>query len=152
SVSAGAIAMGVAAVVLTGWALHLVVLEGMGSAITMKANAAIAIFAAGLSLAYAGYGRRGSRVAAVAALIAATLGALTLLEHITGINLGIDTWLFTEAPGALATASPGRMGPNASLSLTVLGAALYFLQGRDARWATRAQAFACVALVTSLVA
>jgi hypothetical protein len=67
-----------------------------------------------------------------AALIS-LLGALTLVEHLAGINLGIDTLLFDEAPGAVATTAPGRMGPPASISFLLLGAGLLLLGGGGAR-------------------
>ncbi len=64
--------------------------------------------------------RTGTALAALVFLV----GVLTLAEHLTRLGLGIDQLLATELPGAAATASPNRMGPPGSLSLTLLGAAL----------------------------
>ena len=58
------------------------------------------------------------------------IAALTFAEHLSGADLGIDQQLFDEPPGASATASPGRMGPPASLSFTLAGAALLLLDVR----------------------
>ena len=59
------------------------------------------------------------------------LGALTLSEHLFGWNLGIDQLLATEVPGVARTASPNRMGPPASLSMTLLGLAVAGAGGAD---------------------
>src|SRR5205814_901085 len=51
----------------------------------------------------------------------------TLVEHLTGINLGIDTLLFKRPWGQSAAAAPMRMGPPASLSFLMIGIALLLL-------------------------
>ena len=91
----------------------------------MKANAAVGLLACGLSLRLiVGPGRVRLWLAVACAMVAGTIGVLTLSEHIVGWNLGIDELLFIEAPGALATSSPGRMGLNGSVSLTLAAVAL----------------------------
>jgi PAS domain S-box-containing protein len=69
-------------------------------------------------------------------LFVAAIGGATLLQHLTGWNLGIDTLLFDEAPGALATSAPGRMGPPASISYLAAGTALVLTTaaGRMRQW------------------
>lgn len=57
------------------------------------------------------------------------IGLATFSQHLFGWNLGIDQLLFTEQPGAVATTSPGRMGPPASFSFTLAGIALLLLHG-----------------------
>jgi PAS domain S-box-containing protein len=67
------------------------------------------------------------RVAAqIAASAVALIGGLTLFEHITGINLGIDTLLIERSWGQRAAAAPMRMGPPASTSFLILGVTLLF--------------------------
>jgi signal transduction histidine kinase/ActR/RegA family two-component response regulator len=63
---------------------------------------------------------------ALAGLVA-TVGGLTLFEHVTGINLGIDTLLFKRAWGQTAATAPMRMGLPASLSFLMIGIALLLL-------------------------
>ncbi len=96
----------------------------------MRMNTAIGITTAALSLvccdASAGTGCR--RLAQVLGGIAGAIGALTAVEDLASINLGIDL-LFAPAtiPGDLANAivrHPGRMSLNAALSLALLGLAL----------------------------
>ncbi len=71
--------------------------------------------------------RAGSIARTLARILACAvlaLGGLTLLEHLTGANLGIDTLLFDRPWGQSAAASPMRMGPPASGSFLLLGASL----------------------------
>ena len=46
----------------------------------------------------------------VLAIVPASLGGLTLFEHLTGIDLGIDQLLATEPAGALATGESEQDG------------------------------------------
>jgi signal transduction histidine kinase len=144
--------MAVAALVLAGWSLDLAALKGVGGPITMKANAAIALMAAGLALRLRASDRPLPRVVGrTCAVLAGIVGGLTLSEHVIGWNLGIDELLFREAPGAAATTSPGRMGPNASLSLTVGAVALWWLYDGGPRAVARAQIVGAVIAVFALV-
>jgi PAS domain S-box-containing protein len=60
------------------------------------------------------------------------LGSATLFQHFSGIDLGIDTMLVEPAWGVKAAMSPGRMGPPASTSYTLLGLALVLIAtGRE---------------------
>jgi signal transduction histidine kinase len=139
--------MTVGITVLTGWAFDLTLLKGLGGAITMKANAAVALLASGIALYSLGsVSRSQGTVVRIGAIVAGLLGLLSLSEHLFGWNLGIDELLVREAPGAAATTSPGRMGPNASLSLTLAGIALWSLYRGGARAIARAQVLgACIA-------
>ena len=114
--------------VLTGWLLNIQGLKSGFGQITMKPNAALALLLAGVSLWLLNSDQTKKTLYRAAAqscaAIVALLGALTLSEHIFGWNLGIDEFLFTEPAGALATASPGRMGLNASTCFTLAGVAL----------------------------
>lgn len=126
---------------LTDWA---------GIGISMKANPAIAAMAAGAALLLswpATVRWRGARAGAVhtrarrwvdplalvsvrvLGAIVAVIGALTLLQHVADVNLGIDTVVSSEPWGTRGTAAPGRMGPPASLSFTLTGSALILLTG-----------------------
>ena len=125
---AGAYALLGGIVSFSGWAFGVErFADWNGSGIAMKANTALAAAVAGAALLIA-VTRSDSRplVRGLGWLVAA-LGGLTLLEHVTGWNLGIDTLLFDEAPDARATAAPGRMGPPAATSFLLLGSALALL-------------------------
>ncbi len=58
--------------------------------------------------------------------IVTVIGGLTLLEHLTDVNLGIDTVLFQRTWGQRASDAPMRMGLPASTSFFILGLALVF--------------------------
>ncbi len=127
SQAAACIAVATGIIVLAGWAFDVPALTGFYADITMKANAAVCFIFAGLALfllnCNAGF-RNVQTLGFGLALVPTFLGVLTLMEHLSGWNLGIDQLLFSEPPGALATASPGRMGVNASISFTLCGVAL----------------------------
>lgn len=54
----------------------------------------------------------------------AAVGAMTMYQHLTGVNLGIDTYLIYRPWGLRAAMAPMRMGPPAATSFTVLGIGL----------------------------
>ncbi len=119
--------------VLAGWFIGNDILKGAGGPIMMKANTAVALLASGLSLRlFVRPGRIAAILSTLFALFVGVLAATTLSQHIIGWHLGIDELLFIEGPGSPATASPGRMGINASLSLTLVAVALLTLRQRPA--------------------
>ncbi|MEO8223680.1 MAG: PAS domain-containing protein [Gammaproteobacteria bacterium] len=91
--------------------------------VSIQPNAALvaALSGVGVLLARAGERTAGALVGGFLLL----LGALTLIEHLPGLNLGIDTLLTFDRPwGTAGTVSPGRMWVPASLSWTLVGAGL----------------------------
>jgi len=135
SIVAGIFIMLVGAVALAGWFLDIDRFKSIHGDIIMKANTALLLVLSGLSLCLLNvdpekkYLRITGRVCAA---VVAVLGILTLSEHLFGWNLRIDQLLFEEPHGALATASPGRMGPPASCCFTFAGVALLLLYSRRA--------------------
>ncbi|HEX2139434.1 MAG TPA: HAMP domain-containing sensor histidine kinase [Woeseiaceae bacterium] len=130
--TASVVVMLAGALALAGWILDSAALKGLSAGITMKANAALAFLFAGASLWLfaarpyrSGYRRAGQALA----LAAGSIGIATFSQHLFGWNLGIDQLLFAEPPGAVATTSPGRMGPPASACFTLAGIALLLLHG-----------------------
>lgn len=96
-----------------------------GEGISMLANTAIAAASAGAALILLYFGQRWA--AGVAGSITGLVGVATLLQHLTGINLGIDTLILYPQWGDIATIAPGRMGPPAATSFTIAGAAIIIL-------------------------
>lgn len=121
--------------------------------IYIKTNAALGLLLAGVSLIllipeemrpirrWAGH---------VGAAVVLLLGALTLGQHLTGWDIGIDQLLATELPGAAAVTSPNRMGPPAAVSLLFLGLAL-LLMSRPGRHVEAVALHQFLALVVVLV-
>jgi signal transduction histidine kinase/CheY-like chemotaxis protein len=115
----------------------------------IKTNTAICLACIGLATLLIASGRTWQRwVGTVLALVAATAGGLTLSQHLGGWDLGIDQLVAREAPGAIATTSPNRMGPPASAALLLLGVALVLLDRRSRRLQVAGQA---LALLTSAI-
>jgi PAS domain S-box-containing protein len=137
SVSRGASALVIAAgcLVLVGWMLDIATLKSVFPGfVTMKANTALALIFAGLSLwslpaEHPGRWTRRGGFACAAAV--ALVGILTLGEYLLGRDLGIDQLLVEEPAGAERTSHPGRMAPNSALSFLLIGCGL-LLRGRRA--------------------
>ncbi len=149
--SLAAVATG--ALVAAAWFLNIHAL--LAGAIVMKTNAAVGILLAGTSLFLLlperpGPWRRWAARACAAVVL--LLGAVTLVEHVSGWDLHVDQLLAREAPGASATTSPNRMGPPAALSLVLLGAALLSLSRREGRrlWQPLAVVVGLLALLPTL--
>lgn len=122
-------------VTLTGWlTANLRLISWDYSGITMKVNSALCAVFAGAAIMMIAL-RVGSRsiVTALGALVA-MIGTLTMFEHLTGINLGIDNLIVTDTFGGLPNAASGRMGPPGSTSFILIGLAIILLtRGRRPR-------------------
>lgn len=90
----------------------------------MKANAALCSILAGSALLNLLLAPQLKLLIRILGAIVCAIGVLTLAQHLTGIDIGIDTLIFHEPAGTLATAAPGRMGPTASTAFTLIGIAL----------------------------
>ena len=92
------------------------------SSSTVHFNTALLFAAAGGGL-LAGL-RGGRRLAAGCAGLVLLLAALTLLQYLWGVDLGIDEWLVRDAAGTVA---PGRMAPNTAVTFVLGGLGMLFL-------------------------
>ena len=119
---------------LAGWLFDIARLKSIYGLITMKPNAALGLILIGVALlAVKASDQNSYRILGqVCAASAALMGVLILSQHVFGWNLGIDQLLFSEAPGALATTSPGRVGITASSCFMLYGASLLLLYQRRA--------------------
>jgi signal transduction histidine kinase/CheY-like chemotaxis protein len=145
-----------AAAALVGWVNHVPPLTSLYlPGPTLKTNAALSLVCgalANLVLTTADVRQPRWRIlVTVLALVPLSLGALTLSEHIMGWDLRIDQLLATEAAGALATMSPNRMGPIASMSNLLIGAALLSATSRSPRRRARSHFLAFVACIIVLL-
>jgi PAS domain S-box-containing protein len=145
--------MGLGVVVLFGWWADIpalkTILPGLAG---MKANTAT-----GMILSFAtiwllvpdriAAWRRNLGLVLAGAVVA--LGAATLLEYGSGVNLGIDEFLVRDDLGAAMTPSPGRMGANTAANFALIGAALLILQARFSRAVLWSQLAATAALVVT---
>ena len=153
---AGVFAIAVGVVGLLGWVLDVETLKSAFTGpVTIKANAAMCLILLGGALLLLApqepQGRLPGAAAGARAMaaVALSVAGLTFLQHVGGFDFGIDQLLFREVPGAVATASPGRMGPPASLSFVLAGLALLLLNVRTPRGGVPSQ---WLALLVGLIA
>ena len=146
----GAFVVVVGTAVLTGWFFGIESLKAVYGPITMKANTSVGLALCGIALLLVSCGWRTSAV--LPAAVGGAIGAATLSQHLFGWDLGIDQFLFTELPGAAATASPNRMGPHGSLSLGLAGASIALLRWPAPRVIRVVQAMTFTGLALALLA
>jgi PAS domain S-box-containing protein len=114
-------------VTLLGWKFDLPRLtDWTGEGISMFPIAAICSISVGIGLMLLVSRPRDWSVAAVRCVggMVLFISGLTLLQHITGADFGIDTLILSRPWGQTAAAAPMRMGPPASTSFAILGTSL----------------------------
>ena len=149
--AAAAYAVAGGAVTLLGWILDSPRLTDWANiGISMFPNTALCASLTGVALLLLTRHRAGERsrtAPRILGIIVAVIGGLTLFEHVSGKNLGIDTLLFDRPWGQRAAAAPMRMGPPASTSFLILGAGLLLATGgQRARWLASTLAILPVAI------
>ncbi len=122
---------------LVGWSFNISVFKSVlpGTA-TMKANTALCLILAGVSLGLKTriqWSIRATRIAQGCAIAVGTIGLLTLSQYFFGWDLGIDQLLFQDQPISAKDSYPGRMGDNTALNFVLIGGALW-LTGRRIRY------------------
>lgn len=119
--------------------------------VAMHSNTALGLFASGFSLWLLLHKRRGQwfrRLGYVAAVFVTLLGALTLLELIFRIHLGIDRLLPGGSGSGTQFSVMSQMGLNTAFCLLALGVALLLI---DARGVARGWAMQLPAVVVWLI-
>ncbi|MDX1993728.1 MAG: ATP-binding protein [bacterium] len=132
--STGALAIGLAG--LLGWILDL---QGLKSLLpdqpTLKFNTALCFVFSGLGLVVLHRGTNrpsAQRVMMILALLVLLISGLTIFQHVSGLNLGIDELFFRDLnpePGTM----PGRMPIGTSLALLLNSLALVILNNHRYR-------------------
>jgi len=113
--------------VLVGWMFDIALLKSVfPHAISMKANTASSLMFAGtaLWLLQIGQSAKKRQLGQVCAWVVFFIGLLTFCEIMFDWDFGIDTLLFQDPVGALATGTPGRMSLRTSLSAMACSIAL----------------------------
>ena len=102
-----------------------------GDDISMLFNTALCVLLCGVALLVSRWQDNplSRRLMRICGVVGATIGGLTILEHLTGINLGIDTLLISRNWGQNAVTSNMRMGPPAATSFLLLGIAIVMTTG-----------------------
>jgi PAS domain S-box-containing protein len=142
-------------VALAGWITGSESLRGAWfEGITMKTNTSICVVLTALAILLLGPDRQNAFLGALgraAAFLVLFLGLATLAQHVFGWDFGIDQLLFREAPGAVGTPSPNRMGVPASICFILLGTALLTLDRKIGRGQVPSQWLALGVLLLSMV-
>ena len=138
SISFAALAFCIGGAALMGWILDNDILKRVHpSLVTMKANTAVCLMlvASAVFLLQDSSASKPKRIIAVLfGAIVASIGLITLSEHILGWNTGLDQLLFHESQKEAGLSFPGRMGVAASLNFSLLGITLSLIDVRAARW------------------
>lgn len=115
-----------ALLVAAGWVFQLPLLASwVAGAPAMKVNAAICFLLMGIALSFSGRSDRVARtVVSAAAAIVATIALVTLVQHASGIDLGIDTALVRIDPSSPEAATGGRMAIGTCIAFVLLASSL----------------------------
>jgi signal transduction histidine kinase/CheY-like chemotaxis protein/HPt (histidine-containing phosphotransfer) domain-containing protein len=123
----GAAGLGIAALVgwLTGWRTLTSI---RADYIPMAPNSALAFAMLGTAVyALAGAHRWSDRFARLGAALVLLVVLLRLSEYITGVELGVDQWVFKVPGETLGLAPVGRMALFAAIGFLIAGSALLLL-------------------------
>ena len=146
--------MGLAAVVILGWILDIRILTGFLPGMPlMKINTAVGLVLAGYGvfrMARDRPGRRDAALAAVCGAVVCALGAVTILEHTTRTDLGIDEALVRYPPEGGGTGSSGRMSPASAFIFMLVGLGLLCLASSRRGFRVAGQTAAVLAALASL--
>ncbi|MET0106197.1 MAG: PAS domain S-box protein [Sedimenticola sp.] len=114
-------------VVILGWHTKAVsLIQVHPDFVPMQYNTALGFLLCGLALLALVFNQSG--LAAINATLATTIGCLTLLEYLAGINLGIDELLMVHYI-MVEVSHPGRMAPNTALCFLLAGVTLFTMSG-----------------------
>jgi signal transduction histidine kinase len=134
ALASGAVSLALGGVVAAGWIAGWRGLVQTDPAFSpMQYNTAVGFLFCGTGLMSATAGR--ARLALAGGLLAAALGALSLLQSILHADAGIDRLLLDPVITTL-TAHPGRIPPNAAVCLLLAGSAIVSIR-RPGRWPFR---------------
>jgi PAS domain S-box-containing protein len=127
---AGILVTAGSSLITLGWWLDVPALKlSVPGFITIKANVAISLIFAGLTLWLASIKpptRWTIGLVRGGASLITLMGLLTLSEIIFHLDFGIDQWFFSDPPTtASQTLRPGQMAPPAALNLVLIGCAFW---------------------------
>lgn len=122
--------------VFVGWFTGIrVLMTVLPGRITMKPNAALGFFCAGIALVLLTHprARRTRPAALVSSVIVVAVGLLTLLEYLVHASFGIDQLFFADH---VQSPYPGRMAQITALNFCLIGASLLLLalSEKQAKW------------------
>ncbi len=118
-----------AILVFAGWQFRIPILRGQVFGSFVAPNTALCFLFGALSiLLQLSHGKAYIRLGQIFGLAIAIFGALTLAEHITGVDLGIDRVFFAHRLNDWFLPNPGRIAVTSAIALLVGGVGLIFLR------------------------
>ncbi len=151
-------AVGVGVLVLCGWAWDQDALKRiLPGFVAMNPLTAVGFALAGAALILLRpRGRALARDAAwwgaqLMAVLVMAIGGVKLIEYGTGVEIGLDRWLFTEHLDVSGQA-PNRIAPNTALNFVLCGLALLVLDVRTSRGRKPAEFLGLAVALISLLA
>jgi PAS domain S-box-containing protein len=153
ALAAGVLALGVGLFFLGAW-LFTGPEHAAWVGYRMKTNTSLSLVlaSAALILLARGPDRRGGAVSRWLAGAASLIGASTLLQYATGLDLRIDELLARDFPHPETAGFPNRMSPIAAATFAALGPAIVLSSSRSASRALLGQALALAVFVMCLLA
>jgi PAS domain S-box-containing protein len=116
-----------------GWLLDIAVLTRVHPALpAMPANTVLALLLSALAVLCTGENARSHRshlFAGAGGVVVFLFGALTLIEYICGLDLGIDHF-FSSHPAGAHSGYPGRPSPQTAVNFAAVGASLIAYNSR----------------------
>jgi PAS domain S-box-containing protein len=125
---------------LVGWFKGSVTLKGIGAGyIPMAPNTALVFLLLGAILAtLTDKSTRSISVAKLVIILAMAMVVARLSEFLTGVELGVDHWIFRFPAERLGLAPVGKMAFFTAMTFLLLGAAFFLLALCTHRWANNA--------------
>lgn len=137
-------------VVILGWQLDVEVLKSvLPGYISMKVNTALGLILLSTASLVMPWRRQ---VGVGLAFAASVIGALTLVEYLSGVNLGIDELLYIDRAGIGRAYPPGRLAPITSIILCLFGLGVYFANRKGTRLYAKAQGLYMICAILSFQA
>lgn len=129
--AAGGLSVLLGALVIAGWHAHNAILVRVIPPFEpMRYNTALGFVVSGIGLISIPLNKH--LVPKACGLAVGSLGLITLIQYVTGADLGIDLFLFKDT---MSSSYPGRMALSTSLGFVFAGAALFVTGLR--RWPSR---------------
>ena len=146
----GAAAAGLGLAMLAAWHLDLrAVVSFASDSVEMRYVTALSFLACGAAMWGGARGRR--RWPSIVALVGGSLGAVTLVEYLLGVDLAIDH-LGPASQGVTAWPYPGRMAPNTAIAFLLTAFAVVLSNARDPTRAARGAATIAGCIVVGFAA
>ncbi len=142
--------IGIGLVVIVGWLTDTTVLRRWTArSTTTRGNTALCIVLLGVVLLI--QGTRWARARTVMGTVVALVALAMLVEHLTGIDLGLDQAVRSDPASDAGLTQPGRIPVATAAAVLALAVALMLVRSPRVRSVLIGQVLACVAFLSGLL-